>query len=50
MQEKYNLGRATPYEYEQAKTKALTTVAQQIQARYELIMRSRLLQFYSEPH
>ncbi len=50
IQEKYNLGRATPYEYEQAKTKALTTTAQQIQARYELIMRSRLLQFYSEPH
>lgn len=50
MQEKYNIGRATPYEYEQAKTKALTTTAQQIQARYELIMRSRLLQFYSEPH
>lgn len=50
MQEKYSLGRATPYEYEQAKTKALTTTAQQIQARYELIMRSRLLQFYSEEH
>lgn len=48
--EKYNLGRATPSEYEQAKTKALTTEAQEIQARYELIMRSRLLQFYSEPH
>jgi len=50
MQEKYSLGRATPYEYEQAKTKALTTTAQQIQARYELIMRSRLLQFYSQQH
>lgn len=50
MQEKYSLGRATPYEYEQAKTKALTTTAQQIQARYELIMRSRILQFYSQEH
>ncbi len=50
MQEKYSLGRATPYEYEQAKTKALTTTAQQIQARYELIMRSRILQFYSREH
>lgn len=50
MQEKYSLGRATPYEYEQAKTKALTAVAQQIQARYELLMRSRLLQFYARPH
>ncbi len=50
MQEKYNLGRATPSEYEQAKTKALTTQAELIQARYELILRSRLLQFYAEAH
>lgn len=50
MQEKYNLGRATATEYEQAKTKALRSTAERIQARYEMILRTRLLQFYSTPH
>lgn len=46
MQEKYNLGRATPTEYEQAKLKATRTEAECIQARYELILRTRILAFY----
>lgn len=46
MQEKYNLGRATPTEYEQAKLKATRTAAECIQARYELILRTRILAFY----
>ncbi|MCM1451546.1 MAG: TolC family protein [Clostridium sp.] len=50
MQEKYNLGRATSTEYEQAKTNALRATADRIQANYEMILRSRLLQFYSTPH
>lgn len=50
MQEKYNIGRATPTEYEQAKTKALRASAERIQANYELILRSRLLAFYATPH
>ncbi len=50
MQEKYNIGRATPTEYEQSKTKALRCTAERIQANYELILRSRLLQYYSQPH
>ena len=50
MREKYNLGRATATEYEQAKTKALRATAERIQANYELILRTRLLQFYSTPH
>lgn len=45
--EKYNLGRATPTEYEQAKTKALKATSDRIQAEYELMLRSRLLQFYA---
>ncbi len=50
MREKYNLGRATPTEYEQSKTKALRTTAERIQAGYELILRNRLLEFYATPH
>ncbi|WP_304632849.1 TolC family protein, partial [uncultured Muribaculum sp.] len=46
MREKYNLGRATPSEYEQAKNKALRTTAERIQAHYELILRTRILNFY----
>lgn len=47
MQEKYNLGRATPTEYEQAKAKSLQATAEHIQARYELILRTRILEFYA---
>lgn len=50
MQEKYNIGRATPTEYEQAKTKALRATSERIQANYELILRTRLLAFYATPH
>ena len=50
IQEKYNIGRAKPQEFEQAKLKAIRTTAERIQANYELILRSRLLAFYSEPH
>lgn len=46
--EKYNLGRANATEYEQAKTKALRATADRIQAEYELLLRSRLLQFYAK--
>lgn len=50
MQEKYNLGRATSTEYEQAKTNALRSTADRIQANYEMLLRTRLLQYYSNPH
>jgi outer membrane protein len=50
MQEKYNIGRATPTEYEQSKSKAFKATAERIQARYELILRTRILNFYSEQH
>ena len=50
MKEKYNIGRATPTEYEQAKAKAMRTTAERIQAHYELILRTRILTFYSQPH
>lgn len=44
--EKYGLGRATPTEYEQAKTKALRATSDCVQAQYELLLRTRLLRFY----
>jgi len=50
MREKYNIGRATPTEYEQAKSKALTATANRISARYELTLRSRLLEYYTTEH
>ncbi len=50
MQEKYNIGRATPSEYEQSKTKALRATTERIQAGYELILRTRILEFYATPH
>lgn len=46
MREKYNIGRATPSEYEQSKAKALNATAERIQAYYELLLRTRILQFY----
>ena len=49
MQEKYSVGRATPTDYEQAKSKALTATTQAIQARYELILRTRILEFLTTP-
>ncbi len=48
MREKYNIGRATPTEYEQAKTRALRAKAESIQAKYEMIMRTRILDFYAK--
>lgn len=46
MAEKYALGRATPADYETAKNRAYRTAADLVAARYELILRSRLLAFY----
>lgn len=45
--EKYNLGRATPTEYEQAKTKYLKATSERVQAKYESLLRNRILDFYN---
>lgn len=47
MSEKYSLGRATPTDYEQAKTKYLRATSERIQAKYEHILRCRILDFYN---
>lgn len=46
MREKYNLGRATPTEFEQAKTNLFRTEVTGIQSHYEYLLRHRILLFY----
>ncbi|MCM1449943.1 MAG: TolC family protein [Clostridiales bacterium] len=46
MSQKYNLGRATSTEYEQSKTNLFSARIQQLQARYEYLLRYRILRFY----
>jgi len=45
-QEKYNLGRATPSEFEQAKNILYRTQINSIQSHYEYLLRYRILMFY----
>lgn len=47
VQEKYNLGRATPVDFENAKNAFVRSMSDRAQARYELILRARILDFYS---
>ncbi len=44
---KYNYGAATAVEYEQAKTTYIKAVAEAVQARFERILRNRILAFYN---
>lgn len=46
MQEKYNIGRATPNEFEQSKTNLLKNTLSRISAHYEYLLRHRILLFY----
>lgn len=45
--ERFNLGRATQADYEQAKNNLFRTEVGRIQARYEYLMRHRILMFYA---
>lgn len=47
MQEKYNVGRATSTEYETARVNYLKAKSQRVQAKYELLLRTRILEFYN---
>lgn len=46
MQEKYNIGRATPMEFEQSKNTYLNMTLQRIRSRFECLLRYRVLKFY----
>lgn len=45
--EKYNLGRATPTDYETAKNNYLRAVSDRVRAKYEYMLRIRILDFYN---
>ena len=45
--EKYNLGRATPTDYETAKNNYLRAVSDRVRAKYEYMLRTRILDFYN---
>ncbi|WP_305115835.1 TolC family protein [Duncaniella muris] len=47
MTEKYTYGKANATEWEQTQSDYITALAQQVQAKYELILRNRVLQFYN---
>lgn len=47
MTEKYTYGKANATEWEQTQSDYITTLAQQVQAKYELILRNRVLRFYN---
>lgn len=46
IREKYELGRATPSEFEQAKTNLFRVEVSRISSRYEYLLRYRILRFY----
>lgn len=50
MTTKFNYGKATATEYEQAKTDYIEACSTTVQARYEYIIRAKVLEFYSQPH
>lgn len=47
MTEKYTYGKANSSEWEQAQSDYITTLARQVQAKYEMILRNRILRFYN---
>ncbi len=47
MTEKYTYGKANATEWEQTRSNYITTLSQQVQAKYEMILRNRILQFYN---
>lgn len=47
MQVKYNNGRATPTEFSKAKSDYTNALANQVQAKYEAMLRARILAFYN---
>lgn len=48
MTDKYTYGRANATEWEQARSNYITTLSQQVQAKYEMILRTRILNFYND--
>ncbi len=49
VQEKYNVGRATPTDFDTAKNNLIQAMSERAGAKYELILRARILDFYANP-
>ena len=49
MKVKYDNGKANATEFEKAKSNYTSALAQQVQARYERVLRARILEFYNNP-
>lgn len=47
VEDKYNAGKSTVYEYSEAKTKYSQSLSEQIQAKYNYIFRAKILDFYN---
>lgn len=45
-QERYDIGKSTVFEYNEAQTKLLTSKSERIQSKYDFIFRSKILDFY----
>lgn len=50
MQEKYNYGKANATEFDQAKTDYFRAASEAVQAKYESILRTRILDFYNRTY
>lgn len=48
MTDKYTYGKANATEWEQARSSYTTTLSQQVQAKYEMILRTKILNFYNK--
>lgn len=48
MTEKYTYGKANATEWEQSRSNYIKTLSQQVQAKYEMILRKRILDFYNQ--
>lgn len=48
VQEKYGLGRATPVDFDNARTQFYQAMSERARARYEAILRARILEFYAK--
>lgn len=45
-QERYEVGKSTVFEFSESKTKLLTSKSEQIQAKYDFVFRTKILDFY----
>lgn len=46
IQERYDVGKATPYELNESQTKLLSAKSEQLQSKYDYIFKNKILDFY----